>query len=171
MLVQIEPEVPFRFRPIQQDDLAFLSELYASTRVEEMAQIVHWSKEEKQSFLEQQFRAQHSFYHERFVDAEFLVISLDEERIGRLYKEVRHDEIRIIDIALLPKFRNRGLGKRLMLGVLNEGQELNLPVRIHVEHNNPAMRLYDRLGFTKIGDTGVYFLMEWRGRKLTNSNG
>ena len=35
------------------------------------------------------------------------------------------------------------------------------PVRIHVERHNPALRLYERLGFVRLGDNGVYYLMEW----------
>jgi GNAT superfamily N-acetyltransferase len=72
------------------------------------------------------------------------------------------DELRLIDIALMPKARNHGLGKALLMDLLDEGQATGLPVRIHVEQFNPAMRLYLRLGFVQIEDQGVYQLMEWR---------
>ena len=84
------------------------------------------------------------------------------EPIGRLYLDRREDELRLIDIALLPEFRGRGLGGSLMRGVLDEAREADKLVRIHVEQNNPAMRLYEWLGFEKIEDQGVYWLMEWR---------
>ena len=71
------------------------------------------------------------------------------------------DEIRLVDIALLPAARGRGLGGELMADILAEGEAKGLLVRIHVEHNNPAMRLYKRLGFEKIEEQGVYWLMEW----------
>lgn len=67
-----------------------------------------------------------------------------------------------MDIALVPRYRGQGIGGTLMKQVLAEGRKAGKPVRIHVEHFNPAMHLYERLGFKKIGDTGVYFLMEWR---------
>ena len=44
----------------------------------------------------------------------------------------------------------------------SSGREAQLPVRIHVEANNPAMGLYKRLGFRQIDTNGVYWLMEWR---------
>ena len=44
--------------------------------------------------------------------------------------------------------------------VLDEAALLGKPVRIHVEKNNPAMHLYDRLGFRQVEDQGVYWLME-----------
>lgn len=149
------------FRPIEDDDLPFLCRLYASTRAQEMA-LVPWSEEEKKRFLTLQFEAQHKFYLEQFADAQFSVVLLDGEPAGRLYVDRRQDEIRLIDIALLPEHRGRGLGGRLMEDVLAEGRETGLPVRIHVERNNPALRLYHRLGFEEIEDQGVYYLMEWR---------
>ena len=36
------------------------------------------------------------------------------------------------------------------------------PLRIHVERFNPALRLYERLGFKQIADRGVYWFMEWQ---------
>jgi hypothetical protein len=44
--------------------------------------------------------------------------------------------------------------------LLTEAQVAQVPVRIHVERLNPALHLYARLGFSEVGDTGVYLLME-----------
>lgn len=150
-----------RFRPIQPQDLPFLFQLYASTRAEELA-VTPWSDEEKQAFLEMQFNAQHQFYQERFATAQFDLILLEEQPVGRLYVERRADEIRIIDIALMPGQRNRGIGSQLLNDLLSEAAQAVLPLRIHVEQNNPALRLYQRLGFQHLEDNGVYYLMEAR---------
>ena len=147
-------------RPITDQDTEFLYTLYASTRAEEMA-VLPWNEQEKQEFLRMQFEAQHKFYQEQFCNAEFNIISINKKDIGRLYIDRRKDEIRVIDIALLPEHRGKGLGAKIMQEVLDEAASANTWVRIHVEHNNPAMRLYERLGFRKIDDHGVYFLMEW----------
>ncbi|HSR49375.1 MAG TPA: GNAT family N-acetyltransferase [Acidobacteriota bacterium] len=155
------PAPQISFRPIQDRDLDFLRRLYATTRDYEM-KMLDWSRKQKQDFLGQQFEAQHRHYMKHFPQAEFSLILLDGQAAGRLYLDRRPDEIRLVDIALLPKFRNQGVGGRLMERVLNEGRKKNLPVRIHVEKFNPAMRLYRRLGFTHIEDQGVYFLMEWK---------
>jgi GNAT superfamily N-acetyltransferase len=146
-------------RPITDDDQEFLYRLYASTREEELAQ-VDWDAAQKEAFLRMQFRAQHNYYQEHYTRATFDVIEVDGEPAGRLYLDEREDEIRIVDIALLPSFRNRGIGSGFMQTILARAESLGLPVRIHVERYNPAMRLYDRLGFRQIGDTGVYYLME-----------
>lgn len=147
-------------RPITEQDHSLLLKIYASTREEEL-EAVPWSLEEKLNFLQFQFDAQHKYYQEQFPQANFDLILLDGEPIGRLYIDRREDEIRLIDIALLPEHRGSGLGGSIMRDILAEGQKTGLLVRIHVEHNNPAMRLYRRLGFEKIEEQGVYHLMEW----------
>lgn len=146
-------------RPSTLDDEQFLYRLYASTREDELA-VVPWSESEKETFLTTQFNAQHTFYHQQFNEAEFLIIEQDNEPIGRLYLDRRDDEIRIVDIALLPSHRNRGIGTKYLESILEEGQGAGLPVRIHVERNNTALRLYERLGFQKVTENGIYFLME-----------
>lgn len=149
------------FRPITRDDDALLRRIYASTRADEMA-MVPWTEPEKVAFLNTQFEAQHKYYQEVFPDAEFSILEMDGEPVGRLYIDRRKQEHRLIDIALLPEFRGKGIGGALMERVLDEAREANKLVRIHVEKNNPAMRLYRRLGFEQIEDQGVYFLMEWQ---------
>ena len=149
------------FRPVEEEDRGFLQRLYASTRADELA-VVDWTDEEKERFLGFQFGAQHDYYREQFPAARFDVVLVDGEPAGRLYVDRREDEIRLIDIALLPQYRRRGIGGELMRRVLDEGRRAGLPVQIHVEHNNPAMRLYNRLGFRKVEDQGVYALMRWQ---------
>ena len=127
---------------------------------EELA-VVPWSDQEKADFLRSQFEAQHQYYQEHFKDADFQVLLLDGEPVGRLYVDRRKDEIRLIDIALLPEYRGRGIGTRLMRELLQESGKTGKMVRIHVETFNPAQQLYRRLGFVKVEDQGVYHLMEW----------
>jgi ribosomal protein S18 acetylase RimI-like enzyme len=153
-------EAQITLRPITPQDENFLCRLYASTREDELA-VVPWSAAEKEAFLTMQFNAQHKFYQEQFRQAEFQLILLDDEPIGRLYIDRRPDEIRLIDIALLTEQRNKGIGSLFLKEVLAEGERAGLPVRIHVEQYNPALGLYERLGFRKIGDQGVYYLLEW----------
>ncbi len=150
------------FRSITQEDEAFLSRLYASTRKEEVAQ-TGWTDAEQRQFLQMQFQAQHKHYMESFTSASFDILECEGDPVGRLYIDRRQDEIRIIDIALLPEHRGKGIGSALLHDILSEARKADLPVRIHVERNNPALGLYKRLGFREIGDEGVYFLMEWTG--------
>ena len=152
-------------RVIGEADAPFLRKLYGSTRTEELS-VLDWTGQQKEEFLDMQFNAQHKYYQSVYKNTEFLVVMLDGEPAGRLYLDRREDEIRIVDIALLPEYRNSGTGTSLLMDVLREGEEKQLPVRIHVENYNPALRLYHRLGFEIVGNTGVYHLLEWRPKSL-----
>ena len=94
-----------------------------------------------------------------------MLILQGERPIGRIYTDNRIDEIRLIDIALLPEYRGKGIGASLLSDLQDKADAVGKPIRIHVEKFNPALRLYERLGFTHIADTGVYYLMEWSPNK------
>lgn len=147
-------------RPMTEADMGFLSALYASTRNEELAQLP-WDAAQKRNFLDMQFHAQHAHYQAHYPDACWLVLELGQDLAGRLYIEEWPSELRIIDIALTPEFRGRGLGKALLGDILEKAEAARKAVGIHVEKANPAMRLYHRLGFRTIEDKGVYDLLRW----------
>ena len=152
---------PVVLRPIRDADAPLLAEIYASTRRGELAPLTDWSQDQKEAFLKQQFEAQQRHYRARFANASFDLLLLSGEVVGRLYVDRAADELRIIDIALLPAHRGRGLGGALLRALQAEATQRELPLRIHVERFNPARRLYDRLGFREVDDQGIYVLMEW----------
>lgn len=170
MIMNASPASPFgwaraahaglAFRPIADADLPFLARLYASTRAEELA-VTPWSEEQKASFLDMQFRAQHADYRANYPDAEWLMTMRGGEDIGRLYLARWPSQHCIIDIAFLPAHRSKGLGEALLRDVLDEAAAGGKAVTIYVEKFNPAMRLYRRLGFRTEEDKGVYDLMRW----------
>lgn len=121
-----------------------------------------WAEAQKAAFLHMQFEAQHRHYQEHYPRARFDVVLMGGVPAGRLYVDVWTDQIRLVDVALLPEHRGRGLGTRLIRSVLDEGAAAGRPVTIHVEQFNPALRLYERLGFRRIGEHSVYHLLEWR---------
>lgn len=151
----------FWLRDEQEGDVFFLERLYASTRQEELAQS-GWDAATRETFLASQFRAQREHYRRQYAKDQFQIIVQGQEPIGRLYVGRWRDEIRVIDIALLPQWRGRGIGTSLLRDVMREAALRRVPVRIHVETFNPARKLYERLGFVTIEDKGVYLLQEWR---------
>jgi ribosomal protein S18 acetylase RimI-like enzyme len=152
--------VVLTLRAATPEDEGFLFRVYASTRTEELA-AVDWDDAQKETFLLWQAATQHRYYGEYYPGATFQVILADETPVGRLYLHRRADEIRIMDIALLPEFRGRGYGTALIEQVLAEGRASGRRVTIHVELFNPALSLYRRLGFRQVAEHGVYWLMEW----------
>ena len=158
-----------QFRPITTADEDMLAEIYASTRREELVPLLDWSEAQKEAFLRQQFEYQHHYYQQTYTDATYELITRGDDVLGRLYVDRREDEIRIVDIALLPQYRGCGIGGAIVQRLLDEAakRDYGRVVRIHVEHNNPALRLYRRLGFRQIEDKGVYKLLEWRAATVT----
>lgn len=148
-------------RPATDEDRPFLLRVYGSTRADELA-LVDWPEETKRSFVQMQFDAQDRHYRESFPGATWDVVVVDGEAAGRLYLDRWPGEVRIIDVALLPEWRNAGVGTVLLERVLAAAAASGRKVSIHVEVFNPARRLYERLGFREVQDLGVHVLMEWR---------
>jgi ribosomal protein S18 acetylase RimI-like enzyme len=147
--------------PAGEGDRAFLCELFAGTRADEFAHMT-WSAEQQASFLRMQFEAQDRHYRENYPDGQFLVIVEDGRRIGRLYVEDREDEIRLMEISLVPEYRGRGIGGALVREIVARAESSGRGVTLHVEVNNPARRLYERLGFREVSESGIYVRMERR---------
>lgn len=146
-------------RPADDADRETLFRIYASTREQELS-VLDWAAEAREAFLRQQFEAQDRHYRQHYHHTRFDLILRDGEPVGRLYVARWAAEIRIVDIALLPTARGHGLGGALIARLLAEAAAAGLPVTIHVERENPALRLYARLGFRLAEDKGVYLFLE-----------
>jgi ribosomal protein S18 acetylase RimI-like enzyme len=155
----------FTLRPETEADIAFLMQLYASTRADELAQVA-WTAEQKQAFLVGQFEVQRRHYRSAIDGCAFDVIEHRGEPVGRLYLDVRQTQLHIVDIALTPAWRGRGIGSAILAALMAAGRTSGKGVGIFVEKFNPALRLYRRIGFTDISDHGVYLEMEWVPAKM-----
>lgn len=145
-------------RPAVPADREFLLHVYETTRTEEVAR-TGWDDATRAAFLRQQAHAQDVDYRGR-PEIEFFVVTYDGTDVGRLYRADMPGELRLVDLALLPEWRNRGLGSALLVDLLAEADERRLPVTLHVEFWNPAQALYRRLGFVEVGHNEVYRLLE-----------
>jgi ribosomal protein S18 acetylase RimI-like enzyme len=140
-------------------DIDFVAELYASTREEELRPVA-WPDVQKRNFLRQQFELQRAHYHQHYPGAQWLIVLRDGAPIGRLYLKTASLELRLMDVALTREQRGQGIGTALMQSVLRYADDLGAPVSLHVEPFNPAIRLYQRLGFTTIETRGIYCYMQ-----------
>lgn len=150
----------YALRPERDDDIPFLRALYATTRDRELA-LLPWTAEQKAGFTDQQFGAQRFHYRKFFPATAFDLIERDGEPVGRIYTDIRVSHIHLIDIALLPPMRGRGLGTALIAALQGFACERAMGVALFVEAYNPAQHLYRRLGFAEIGEPGVQIEMEW----------
>lgn len=148
------------FRPIVPTDDELVYQIYARTRTEELAP-VPWSAAQKETFLRSQSHAQNVHYAKHYADAGFDIILAHGAPCGRLVVARTANEFRVIDIALLPAFRGRGFGAAILNDLFDQARGAGVCVTIHVEHSNPARRLYQRLGFQVLSDEGIYLQMQW----------
>ena len=151
-------------RPVGPDDYDFLVEVYGSTRAEELA-LTPWTTEQQQAFVRSQFAAQQDYYAEKYPTASHDIILSDNRPVGRLYVVRLDQEIRIIDITLLPGERNAGIGSFLIKQLLDEANRSQKMTRIFVEEFNPSLRLFERLGFSPSEQHGIHLLMQYSGIK------
>jgi RimJ/RimL family protein N-acetyltransferase len=162
---------PVALKPVTTEDEAFLYQVYASTRAEEMA-LVPWNETQRETFLKMQFSAQQVHYRAYYPDSTHDLILLDAQPVGRLYVSRSAEGISILDITILPEHRNKGIGTPLIKRLMDEAAAAGKPLTIYVESFNPSRRLFERLGFSRIEqveDDGVNYLMEWRAQKQNHA--
>jgi ribosomal protein S18 acetylase RimI-like enzyme len=142
------------------EDESFMFAVYASTRAEEL-QLVDWTDEQKLGFVQMQFNAQKVSYEREYPEATYHVVLADDIPAGRLIVDRSDNCIAIIDIAVLPDHRDRGIGASLLQSLQHEAEKAGKKVSLYVENFNRASRLYERLGFVRVAEQGIYSRMEW----------
>jgi ribosomal protein S18 acetylase RimI-like enzyme len=148
-------------RPVCADDEAFLLKVYASTRREEFASIP-WTAAQLEAFLRMQFVAQRRDYETQYPKADHRIILFNDELAGRIMTAGTDEGIYLVDISLLPEYRNRGLGTNLIGNLLADAEREGVSVHLQVLQTNPARQLYERLAFSIIGEHDFYSRMLWR---------
>lgn len=148
-------------REITKDDTEFLFGVYASTRAEEMA-MTQWDEAEKVKFLRSQFDAQQKHFRFFYPKANYDIILFKNQPAGYMYVDRGPKSLLGVDIALLPQYRNTGIGSLLINNLLDEADKKGVPFNIQVlKYNTAALRLYERLGFSYTGEEGMHVKMKW----------
>jgi GNAT superfamily N-acetyltransferase len=153
-------------RRATQDDDAFLLDLFASTHPE--FSLLNLPKNQLHALMYMQFNAQRQQYDECYPQAESKIILQDQRPIGRMLVDKTGRAFLLIDIAVFPEHRNAGIGTSLLQDLLSEASVAGKPVRLHVLKSNPALRLYERLGFSRVGDESMYFEMTFEPQVAEN---
>lgn len=159
---QEEEDSAVSLRPVTEEDMPLLYQAYASTRAAEMA-MVPWTDAQREAFLRMQFNAQLLHYGKFHPNSTHDIILSGAQPVGRIYvSREENDDIRILDVTILPEYRSRGIGTPLIRALMAEAEREGKSLSIHVESYNPSHRLFERLGFVVIEDDGVNHLMQWR---------
>jgi ribosomal protein S18 acetylase RimI-like enzyme len=148
------------------EDDPFLCEVYSSTRIDEVS-AWGWEESERNAFLTMQWIMQKNSYQHQFPDAENHIISYEGLNAGRMMLKRTKGIIHLIDISLLPLFRNHGVGSSLLKILQHEALMNQQIIELHVTPHNPARLLYERLGFQQHETLDFYWKMVWQ---TLNSN-
>jgi ribosomal protein S18 acetylase RimI-like enzyme len=136
-------------------DRDFLRSLFASTREQELA-FLPPDAITREFFISSQFDAQREAYRHAFPGADHRIIEIETVAAGRFYVDRSPGTLHVIDISLLPEYRNRGIGSALLQALAAEAVEAGATLSLNVAMSNPAQRLYQRLGFRAVSSDGVY---------------
>ena len=149
-------------RHVGDEDEAFLRQLYADTRQDELA-LTGWSEAQATAFLASQFDLQRRHYSAVFGDEGHMIIEVEGRPSGRLWLHHAADHDRLVDIAILCAHRGSGLGTDVIRRLQVGARKRNVPLRLNVlVWNASAQRLYSRLGFVASGaPQGAHLEMEW----------
>ena len=147
-------------RPVTGEDQRFLLELYISTRSDEFASL-GWDQRQLEALLKMQFEAQRNSYRMYYPDAEQSIIQHEGLDVGQMTVDNTAGRVLLVDISILPQYRNRGFGSSVITSLLNDSQLQGKSVILNVLPNNSALRLYLRLGFDKVGETDTHWEMVW----------
>jgi ribosomal protein S18 acetylase RimI-like enzyme len=150
-------------RPARDGDEPFLKRVHETARHWEFAALLQTGQADLyHKIMAQQYDAQHRFYFANYDTAHYGIIQWTGQPVGRLYVDYRDDEVRVLEIAILPEYRGRGIGRIVMTGLCLEAAMRHKPVRLHVHYLSRAQRFYGQLGFRELALEGPDRLMEWR---------
>ena len=148
-----------KLRPAEEKDNSFIETVYRSTREEELS-LTRWTEQQKWAFIKMQSMAQLAEYKTKFPGAAFQVIIYKKQDAGRFYTWENENEIRLIDITLLPPFRGKGIGSFLLGELIKKSNKAQKKISLHVDPVNPALKLYQCSGFIHINNNGRHYYME-----------
>lgn len=149
-------------RESKPEDRNFLEALYFTTRRAEFEHI-GWNEQQTNAFLSMQFDLQTRSYEMQYPHADFSIIELNGENAGRLIVDRTENEIRLVDIAVLPEFQGSGIGTFFLRELQKEAESKSLPVTLQVLRTNQnAVALYEKCGFAVSGGSDLYLSMNWK---------
>lgn len=148
------------FRPITEKDESILYDIFLSSRPD-LYQLVLTNDSFSTNLIKQQFELSQSYMNKDELSSRYL-ISYEDEVAGKVF--LRHGDTvdEIASIALLPKYRNMGIGSYVIEKIINNATENKKKIKLQVAwYNDDAKRLYERLGFREIRNHGVYVDMSY----------
>ncbi|CAN5480300.1 hypothetical protein BH10ACT10_BH10ACT10_11010 [soil metagenome] len=153
-------------RPCTEADDAFVYDVFCTTWESEVAALPN------QNLAQHVLRIQHIAQERRFAaryprHQRFLVLE-DGEPAGRLYVHETDSSMHVVDLTLMPAFRDRGIGTRIFQDLFRHAEAADQSISLRVERRNErATMLYSALGFDLVTVDDLDNFFEWRPTSLT----
>lgn len=144
-------------RPATEDDDSFLFELFKAVRSPDFA-YVPLTPDQLEGLMRMQYAGQRQSYAAQFPDSDHEIVLIDGEPAGRIWIYRTATEHRLVDIALLPQYQNRGAGSALVKEALAASTQAGMPLCCSVSvRNHGSLRFHHRLGFRIVSQDEVYY--------------
>lgn len=140
-------------RQIEESDKQDIFEIFLNSRPDMLSLISYGNQNE--NVILSQFDLSQRYVDIRELDTRYIIV-YENRTIGTLYLRINEKKIEVVSFAILPLFRNKGIGTYLLNEIINKYSD-EFEIRLNVAwYNNEALKLYLRLGFEEIEDLGVY---------------
>jgi ribosomal protein S18 acetylase RimI-like enzyme len=126
----------FDLRPATSADLAFCWPIYRDAMKPLTEALDQWNEAAQLSLVEQ-----------AVADTGTSILRREETDTGWLQVEETRHVVRLKQLFVLPAARNRGLGTSFLTWMKERAERKRKDLTLDVMTNNPARRLYERLGF------------------------
>lgn len=142
----------YSFRSCKLEDFDFLFDLKKENFKWYVDKIWGWKDEEQKERLRQDLNEHLS--HKRII--------LINNNLAGVYAvhTTENGDLFINEISILRKYQNRGIGRKILEEQLKENQKNGIRTILQVFKDNPAKKLYERLGFKVYGETETHYQME-----------
>lgn len=145
--------------PVESCHEDFLLQLFKECRPD-LEFIGNLHGKQKDAIIFQQFTIEQDQLSKMYPDAEFNIVMLNREPIGRLYIYYGKTTDRILEIGLLEKYRSLGIGKKLVIKVIQNATKMNKNVSLQVAwFNQRAYGFYEKLNFKIVKNIGISYEM------------
>lgn len=135
----------------------FIKELFFQYKTHEL-QAYSWPPEVLLPLLEMQFKAQRDAYQKQFPHSEEFILTENNSPVGWLLIN-KAETYHIVNILVHDDYRGKNIGTQTIQEVIRQANDENKRVTLNVGKNNPAHKLYSRLGFKKVSDDELFISM------------
>ena len=136
-------------RRATEEHYQFALELYLSTMRPYTEELMVWDEAKQRGSFAAQWRLE-----------EVRIITVDGVDVGWIQVAESPTEIRLQQFFISPDQQRAGIGTDVLRKLLATWRAAEKPVALNVLKNNPARRLYERVGFSVVGEAGVKYEMK-----------